>query len=893
MSNDDNSQNIILTLNEFKNLDLSSIFVTVKKWKSKSFLTVTYKIELYINSSIKDKSFEVYSEKTYDDFEILYEILVDKFKNISLPEFPPKIQIFNKEETRAKYFDSLLNKLLSLAKNNPESSRTFLSILYQFVIDSTLKEKPKNIDIITPLNQENLNQFLVKEEEAIIKKPTIEKRSSITSNNSLNDENPTIFENSLLLTREKDKKTYYDWNDILIRINKEQTFKGYIKIYEQCLFIYRSITVSSYLMVIPLYKINFDIVREDYINHKTKFIESKEIFEVFKQVDNTVLSSLVLGDMNNELTIKLYHPYDNFELFFKFSRKKKLISCKNFLEILEYNSFNPLNSIFFISQIEESNLNIYGKLCIELSSLSINEYSGQCFVKVTLNPYSFDSKIMINNSTFPIEQNIHLPIHNRFGTLKFEVFSMVNEGLLVKTNSQEKMFEYNLELPEILNNYFFPTKLIELELERVNVKEKTSSIKTGKLIVGIKNYSNLLALTTKNRNKKVLEDMFLGENDDDTLSIKNLMKRMKKIIIFYRDFNHYYKTLFRFKYPVYSGILMIISIIFSLNFDAKYLLSHTILLFMIILFCYSRLYSVYLSNLINMYIFSMKNPYDFDSKFVSTKKEEEQKEVKNPNYLIEKENSGLISNIIDPIKHYKEYKETYFSVLFTLTNWVSTCEKIKNLFLWTDPLLSFYFMIFMIGIYLFIYHLEIRYILLFSFVKKFISGFFYYKFKHSNNLEIGRIIIEQSLTEWRAISKSKFETGNSGFASIKVYDGKFKDLLKENFEKHSNLVIKKEFFNAIETLGDIHNEIGKCQDMAKINKDSSLFHLTNSNKLLYKKPIEPEDIFYYFVQNIKSDFYIMRHSLVKEEKDYYEGSPKKDERFASFSNDNFVDTNKN
>ena len=145
MSNDDNSQNIILSLNEFKDLDLSSIFVTVKKWKSKSFLTVTYKIELYINSSIKEKSFEVYSEKTYDDFEILYEILVDKFKNISLPEFPPKIQIFNKEETRAKYFDSLLNKLLSLAKNNPESSRTFLSILYQFVIDSTLKEKPKNI----------------------------------------------------------------------------------------------------------------------------------------------------------------------------------------------------------------------------------------------------------------------------------------------------------------------------------------------------------------------------------------------------------------------------------------------------------------------------------------------------------------------------------------------------------------------------------------------------------------------------------------------------------------------------------------------------------------------------------------------------------------------------
>ena len=42
----------------------------------------------------------------------------------------------------------------------------------------------------------------------------------------------------------------------------------------------------------------------------------------------------------------------------------------------------------------------------------------------------------------------------------------------------------------------------------------------------------------------------------------------------------------------------------------------------------------------------MRNPYDFESIFVSTKKEEEQKEVKNPNYLIEKENTGIISNII-------------------------------------------------------------------------------------------------------------------------------------------------------------------------------------------------------------------------------------------------------
>ena len=193
----------------------------------------------------------------------------------------------------------------------------------------------------------------------------------------------------------------------------------------------------------------------------------------------------------------------------------------------------------------------------------------------------------------------------------------------------------------------------------------------------------------------------------------------------------------------------------------------------------------------------------------------------------------------------------------------------------------------MICIYLFIYHLEIKYILLFSFVKKFISGFFYYRAKFLNNCEIGKIILESSLEEWRAISKNKFESENSDISSIKIYDEKFKQLIKDNLEKHSNLVIKEEFFNSIETLGNIQAEIGKCKDMIKLNKNSTFYHFTYTNSNIYKKPIEPEDIFYYFVSNIKSDFYIMRHSLIKEDKDNLNIS-----RFASLSNADFPSTPK-
>ena len=139
----------IISKEEFISLEISSIFITVKKWKSKSFLSTTYQVELYINAS-STLSYEVYADKTSDDFEKMYDMLISKFKNISLPEFPTQFQIFDREKTRMNFFDLLLNKILLFAKNNPDTYQTFLTVIYNFVIESTLKEQPKNIKIISP-----------------------------------------------------------------------------------------------------------------------------------------------------------------------------------------------------------------------------------------------------------------------------------------------------------------------------------------------------------------------------------------------------------------------------------------------------------------------------------------------------------------------------------------------------------------------------------------------------------------------------------------------------------------------------------------------------------------------------------------------------------------------
>ena len=87
-------------------------------------------------------------------------------------------------------------------------------------------------------------------------------------------------------------------------------------------------------------------------------------------------------------------------------------------------------------------------------------------------------------------------------------------------------------------------------------------------------------------------------------------------------------------------------------------------------------------------------------------------------------------------------------------------------------------------------------------------------------------------------------------------------MIKEELEKYCKLKINKNFFENIETIGDIINEIGKCKDILKITKISKLYHFTLKNDKIFKKDIDIEDYFYYFIQNIKSDYYIVRHELL-------------------------------
>lgn len=552
----------------------------------------------------------------------------------------------------------------------------------------------------------------------------------------------------------------------------------------------------------------------------------------------------------------------------------------------------------------------------------------------------------INNesfSRFEFYQTFVFPIHNKFEKLKIEVFTKNLQGIFAKREIIEKICEHEILIPDIMNSICFGEKKMSINLENIN-----KIVKAGKSIINIKinNCTSIFSNFAKNKNKNVLEDMSFEKSDED-LSIKKLFKRLKKILILVKDFKEYYKTLFRFKYPNFSFIVMICSIAYFLFFDIKYFLVHLLFLMFIIAFLQSHYYKKYLSCYFNSYIFARKNDLDFsdDNSTAMTKIELEDSEVKKESYLTDKgEKPNLIKIIIEPMKTYKNIRDSYQKVLIKFTRYVSNVEKIKNLFLFTDPILSIYFMTGLIILILLIYSIEFKYLMLYVLVKKFLVGYSYYRKKHINNLEIANILLKYCHQEYK--SKQKFSTNSESHIksainaiintnidkasnllnlssinppsnlnntvmnflsgnlnnknnnntenkdsvefediedkirqiknsenmivshdidNVLVFDDKFKLFIKEQLERHIDVVISIEFLNSISKMGEIKEVIGKCKGMLKIKKDSILFNKTINNQKIYKESLDADQIFIYFIQNVKSDFYLSKFYSFEEE----------------------------
>ena len=78
--------------------------------------------------------------------------------------------------------------------------------------------------------------------------------------------------------------------------------------------------------------------------------------------------------------------------------------------------------------------------------------------------------------------------------------------------------------------------------------------------------------------------------EDDDLGISSFLKRLNRMVVLFKDLNVYYKTLFRFKYPIFSGILMFLTISFLLICDSQYIVTHLVFICIIIMIKNSYIY---------------------------------------------------------------------------------------------------------------------------------------------------------------------------------------------------------------------------------------------------------------------------------------------------------------
>ena len=666
------------------------------------------------------------------------------------------------------------------------------------------------------------------------------------------------------------------WEDLYVKTSLNDYCLNSIKVIEKCIqFFNKKDEDKSFYLMFPLYKINIEIYRIIYIEKekkdkskkitkKIKYITSKEIYKLDNYDPKIILLSL-----NTEIVIKLYHDYDTFETFIKFDKDCSINTVKTFLATIEPYSYLGKIKSAYINEITENDINSYGNLLVDIIKVKAPFYDGKLFVKVNINPYTFITKTIEDSNDFIFNQKFLIPKHNRFKYLIFSIFTIKEEGLIIKTDSEELIGDYKISLPELLNTYFLSKNSIIRDIKLSKENEKLIKFNDMTIEFKIKDFSSLLSLAVKNVNKRILDDYPLHNidgNTDEPYTINTMLKRIKRVLAIMKNIYYSYKMIQRFKYPVLSTSILFLVIYYYIFCDPRFILTHILFFFTILLFSYSQIFNKYFYPYYKTIFLSIRNRYDTPSLIARTESQQDREEVNQNDYLANKKKGFQIPTL----KQIKEIREAYIDVLFRLSRMASFFEKFKNLFLWTDPLLSFYMMVIFCLVLLFIWNINGSYLILIGLVQKFLFGIFYYKNKYINNKEVARIVVKDTYEKWKKGKKDdkKIEEGVIKTMEKKgLDDEKLKILLKEKLYEHCSILLNDNFYDSIETIGDVIDELAKIEDVIKIRRTSSLFYLTKNNKKIYQKDVDIDDRFIYYIQNIKSDYYMVSNGFINSNKE--------------------------
>ena len=248
---------------EFINLSYEEFGVNCINYISKFFSNNLYLCSLKIYSKEKF-NVEIKVKKKLSDFERLYKLINSKYSKMNLQPFPNIL--FTKDEEYMNYFDNLLNDIIRNSKENEEMKVIFLKFLYDFFIEDKTKE-------ISVIKGEIISDMFSKENSSVLKTPKNSKFKINFTNiiNSYKKDNKKVKDKekdkenevkkekinkkeSEKLETKKERKKSKDldyglinginivenkWDNIEIKLTDEEKFMANLKIYNQCLFIYK------------------------------------------------------------------------------------------------------------------------------------------------------------------------------------------------------------------------------------------------------------------------------------------------------------------------------------------------------------------------------------------------------------------------------------------------------------------------------------------------------------------------------------------------------------------------------------------------------------------------------------------------------------------------------
>ena len=296
---------------------------------------------------------------------------------------------------------------------------------------------------------------------------------------------------------------------------------------------------------------------------------------------------------------------------------------------------------------------------------------------------------------------------------------------------------------------------------------------------------------------------------------------------------------------------MLIINLYLLLSNIEYILTHLLFGMLIIMISCSKYYNKNIKKHINSFLYSKIHPNAIPSVYIKHNKETQTKQIQQNDYFSIKEKHSLPS-----IKKIKEYGQLVKYSMFYLSHVIATIEKIKNMFMWTDPLLTLYVFCFVFVGFVLLYGIQTRYLFMIVVNVIFIKEMFYYGKKHRNNKAAARIVLKHSMRK----VENKRKIMENPYQNEKV-----QKLITTRCKKYLNIELNPDIFKVNNCNEEfLVNEIAKCDELFVFKKSNKLYPKYKQDKDRYTT-IDIEVFLYWFIQNIKSDYYMISHNLIEDD----------------------------